>query len=373
LISIAGCIKGAQFFTHVWLPDAMEAPTPASALIHSSTLVIMGIYVIIRFSIMFEFCYLINFILALWGGFTIAYGSITASFQDDVKKLVAYSTISQMGYLVCGCGFSAYEETVVYLLMHAVNKAFLFLLVGYSVHFFSSNTDFRQIGSTYVYTTDLCLLFLTIGINLMGLPFTSGFFSKEFLLFQILRDDILSVVVRSCWVVSFFFTPYYMVKLTFYVVLGPNKSLKFLLNSIIRSNFLLLLTIVIKKILVPLFKHNLFLSRVTATLLLTLLALVCFYGEDVFLLIFCFMGLSDVLNSFFFIMVKSHYSMLLVNESFNVIEAVTFFIIIVTTNSLLLTMFYKKSPSQLSILNFKLYSNSYILLVFMCLAKIILY
>lgn len=191
-IVISGVIKAAQFFSHVWLPDAMEAPTPASALIHSSTLVIAGIFLIIRFSILFEFTILTNYYLAILGSTTLAFGSVAAVFQNDIKKLVAYSTISQIGYLVCGCGFCCYEEVLIYLIVHALNKAFLFILVGYTVHFFNSNTDMRQMGGVYIYSFDITILLFGICFNLAGLPYSAGFLSKEFLLFQVLRDDFLS-------------------------------------------------------------------------------------------------------------------------------------------------------------------------------------
>ena len=128
----------------------MEAPTPASALIHSSTLVIMGIYLMLRFSLLFEFTLNVNYFIIIMGGLTIAIGSVLAFFQNDIKKLVAYSTISQMGYLFCGCGFLLFEEVFLYLIIHAINKAFLFILVGYIVHFFSNNTDFRYNGGLWV-------------------------------------------------------------------------------------------------------------------------------------------------------------------------------------------------------------------------------
>lgn len=224
-IALAGCIKGAQFFFHVWLPDAMEAPTPASALIHSSTLVIMGIYIIIRFNILFEFSLWTNYFLILIGGLTIAYGSVVACFQTDIKKLVAYSTISQMGYLICGCGFCAYNETIIYLIMHACNKAFLFIIVGYVVHFFNSNTDLRQMSHLYIYSFDISSLFLLISLNLIGLPYGSGFFSKEFLLFQILNDGLLNYFIRSMWFISFCFTPYYMYLLIFSLNFWNIKSI----------------------------------------------------------------------------------------------------------------------------------------------------
>ena len=194
----SGAIKAAQFFFHVWLPDAMEAPTPASALIHSSTLVVAGIFLVIRFSVLFEFTVFTNYYLALFGALTLSFGAITATFQNDIKKLVAYSTISQIGYLVCGCGFCCYEEVLIYLIIHALNKAFLFVLVGYTVHFFSGNTDMRQMGGAYLYSFDIAVLLFGVCFNLAGLPYSAGFLGKEFLLFQVLREDFITLFVRGC-------------------------------------------------------------------------------------------------------------------------------------------------------------------------------
>ena len=163
----------------------MEAPTPASALIHSSTLVVAGIFLILRFALLFEFSTGVNYGLAILGSTTLAFAAVTATFQNDIKKLVAYSTISQIGYLVCGCGFCCYEEVLLYLIIHAFNKAFLFIIVGYVVHFFNGNTDLRQMGGNYLYAPDLTALLCGIIFNLMGLPYSAGFIGKEFLLFQL--------------------------------------------------------------------------------------------------------------------------------------------------------------------------------------------
>jgi len=176
----------------------MEAPTPASALIHSSTLVIMGIYFIVRFNILFEFSSLANILLALIGSTTIAFGAISASFQNDIKKLVAYSTVSQMGYLFCGCGFLCYNEVMFYLAIHALNKAFLFIIVGYIVHFFNGSTDLRFMGSFYLYAIDIVFILIIISLNLTGLPYTSGFLAKEFLLFQTFKDEFILYFIRVC-------------------------------------------------------------------------------------------------------------------------------------------------------------------------------
>lgn len=196
LLSAAAGIKAAQFITHVWLPDAMEAPTPASALIHSSTLVIMGIFLIIRFQVLFEFSYLGNHILVLFGSVTIATGAISSFYQNDIKKLIAFSTISQMGYLFCGCGFLAYKEVIFYLITHALNKAFLFMLAGYIVHFNQSNTDLRHISGTGLWNLTVQFILLIVSLNLTGLPLTSGFMAKELLVFQTFKVHFFFNIAR---------------------------------------------------------------------------------------------------------------------------------------------------------------------------------
>jgi NADH-quinone oxidoreductase subunit L len=176
----------------------MEAPTPASALIHSSTLVVAGVYLIIRFSLLFEFAYYVNLALALLGATTLAFSAVTATFQQDIKKLVAYSTISQIGYLVCGCGFGCYNETLIYLIIHAINKAFLFILVGYVVHNFSGNTDLRFMGNSHVFSFDVAVILLVLAANLSGLPYFAGFAGKEFLISQFFLSSPENLYIRAC-------------------------------------------------------------------------------------------------------------------------------------------------------------------------------
>lgn len=234
-IALGGVIKCAQFGFHVWLPDAMEAPTPASALIHSSTLVVAGVFLIIRFSLLFEFAYYVNLGLALLGSTTLAFSAVAAVFQQDIKKLVAYSTISQIGYLVCGCGFGCYDETLIYLIIHAVNKAFLFILVGYTVHLYSGNTDLRFMGGSHVFSFDVAVMFLVLGANLSGLPYLAGFAGKEFLISQFLLSSPESLYIRACWQVAFVFTPIYMFILIVGVVYGPLRSRRDIWRSLTSS------------------------------------------------------------------------------------------------------------------------------------------
>lgn len=306
-LSTSGVIKAAQFFFHVWLPDAMEAPTPASALIHSSTLVVAGVFLIIRFSVLFEFTVLVNYYLALLGAVTLAFGAVSAIFQNDIKKLVAYSTVSQIGYLVCGCGFGCYNEVFLYLTIHALNKAFLFILVGYLVHYFNGNTDMRQMGGSYLYSFDITVFLFGTCLNLAGLPYTAGFLNKEFLLFQILKDDFLSYVVRVCWLISFFFTPVYMLILVFIVIFGVKKGTHGTYNFFWNYNYFLNYKNKIEKNknLLPFFKARLQFSSITGRL--TSLILLLFwtfffsYGEYFLMLLFDYSPISDfIFFSFFF-------------------------------------------------------------------------
>lgn len=343
----SGGIKAAQFFAHVWLPDAMEAPTPASALIHSSTLVVAGVFLIIRFSVLFEFTLFTNYYLILLGALTLSFGAVTAVFQNDIKKLVAYSTISQIGYLVCGCGFCCYEEVLLYLIIHALNKAFLFVLVGYTVHFFNGNTDMRQMGGAYLYSLDISVLLFGVCFNLAGLPYSAGFLGKEFLLFQVLRDDFISWFVRGCWLVSFFFTPIYMLILVFVVSFGAKKGTILTYASYwyanFYNNFQMLTTTLnnnssqttLKSILTHRFQFTIITSRTTIYLLFSFWCFFFFFGEILLLLTFNYNNLTDLIPSNFFMFTKSHVIFLMDNGNAYLNDVIFFYILFFTTCSLL--------------------------------------
>ena len=316
---LSGGIKAAQFFAHVWLPDAMEAPTPASALIHSSTLVVAGVFLVIRFSVLFEFTLFTNYFLITLGALTLSFGAITAIFQNDIKKLVAYSTISQIGYLICGCGFCCYEEVLIYLIVHALNKAFLFVLVGYTVHFFNANTDMRQMGGAYSYSFDISVLLIGTCFNLAGLPYSAGFIGKELLLFQTLRDDFISLFVRSCWMVSFFFTPIYMFILVFVVSFGTRKgvlaSYSFAWYPLFSNSFWTLSNTLnwsrsrhrrSYRQYFYRFQHSALTSRLTIYVLSSFWCFFFFFGESLLLITFNYNTLGDSIPSSFFVFTKSH-------------------------------------------------------------------
>jgi NADH-quinone oxidoreductase subunit L len=344
---LSGGIKAAQFFAHVWLPDAMEAPTPASALIHSSTLVVAGVFLIIRFGVVLEFTLLTNHLLIVLGALTLSFGSITAIFQNDIKKLVAYSTISQIGYLVCGCGFGCYEEVLIYLIIHALNKAFLFVLVGYTVHFFNGNTDMRQMGGAYLYSFDIAVLLFGVCLNLAGLPYSAGFLGKEFLLFQVLRDDFLSLFVRGCWIVSFFFTPIYMFILVFVVFFGPKKGvlmsyLPYWL-TFFKTNFWLVFNTFTNKVNLQKavylnlyqFQFTIITSRTTIYVLFLFWCFFFFFGEFLLLITFNMNTLNELIPSNYFTFFKTHTIFLLDNNNNYLTEIIMFYILFFTTSSFL--------------------------------------
>lgn len=343
---LSGGVKAAQFFSHVWLPDAMEAPTPASALIHSSTLVVAGVFLVIRFSILFEFTLFTNYFLTMLGALTLAFGAVTAIFQTDVKKLVAYSTISQIGYLICGCGFCCYEEVFIYLIVHALNKAFLFVLVGYIVHFFSGNTDMRQMGGAYPYSFDMSVLLLGVCFNLAGLPYSAGFLGKEFLLFHVLKDDFIALFVRGCWMVSFFFTPIYMFILVFNVMFGTKRgaisAYSFAWEPLLHYNWTALSVrwIGVKETW-PLLKHNYgfrfqqtaVTARPTVILLLLFWSFFFFFGESLLLITFNYNTLTDFIPSSSFATLKTHLPFKTYLGSASLNDTIFFFIVFATTSS----------------------------------------
>jgi NADH:ubiquinone oxidoreductase subunit 5 (subunit L)/multisubunit Na+/H+ antiporter MnhA subunit len=164
----------------------MEAPTPASALIHSSTLVVMGIFMLMRFSFLFSNVTYILLIMQFVGALTILYGSIFSTLTGDLKKAVAFSTISQVGYLYCGCGLLAIRETLIYLVIHAICKAMLFVFVGYIIHLFGGTTSLRRMGGLFYIAPDISLYVVTLCLILSGAPYTIGFIAKEFILYRMM-------------------------------------------------------------------------------------------------------------------------------------------------------------------------------------------
>ena len=179
LFFIGAVGKSAQVGLHTWLPDAMEGPTPVSALIHAATMVTAGVFLIIRSSAILEHAPRILYLIAIWGGVTALVSGTIGTVQNDIKKIIAYSTCSQLGYMVLACGMSFYNVGFFHLFNHAFFKALLFLSAGSVIHLMSNEQDIRRIGglgslSPFVYTS-----VLVGSLALAGFPFLAGFFSKD--------------------------------------------------------------------------------------------------------------------------------------------------------------------------------------------------
>jgi len=207
---IAAIGKSAQFGLHTWLPDAMEGPTPVSALIHAATMVTAGVYLIVRSSFIFELSDLSKNLVIIIGGFTALYGSIIACFQYDIKKIIAFSTCSQIGYMFLACGLSAYHMAMFHLFTHAFFKALLFLCAGSIIHSISDQQDIRKMGGLFK-IMPITFSGISIGlISLMGFPFTSGFFSKDSIIeLAYAHNSFIGYYGFSCALLGAFFTAFY--------------------------------------------------------------------------------------------------------------------------------------------------------------------
>lgn len=179
---IGSISKSAQIGLHTWLPDAMEGPTPVSALIHAATLVTAGVFLIIRCSPLFEFAPITLVVILVIGGLTTIFAATAATAQNDIKKVIAFSTCSQLGYMVFICGLSYYHISMFHLINHAFFKALLFLSAGSVIHSMSGEQDVRKYGkiANIIPYTYSCMF---VGfIALSGLPFLAGFYSKDLIL-----------------------------------------------------------------------------------------------------------------------------------------------------------------------------------------------
>lgn len=172
-------IKSAQFGPHIWLPDSMEAPVPASSLIHSATLVSAGIFLILRFYPLFETSFYAFFILPVIGSLTAAYGGVVGAYQSDIKRILAYSTISHCGFLMLLTAFFINEYVVLYLYVHGFFKASVFMCVGNVIRISKNYQDFRRMGSFFKYLPFECYAAFVCLSNLAGLPFSLGFYIKH--------------------------------------------------------------------------------------------------------------------------------------------------------------------------------------------------
>ena len=221
LIGVIG--KSAQIGLHTWLPDAMEGPTPVSALIHAATMVTAGGFLIIRMSPFFENTPSILVIVVLVGSITAFFSSTIGLTQNDLKKVIAYSTCSQLGYMVMICGFSQYNTGLFHLVNHGFFKALLFLSAGSIIHALSDEQDFRKMGSMNSITPFTYSCIAIGSLSLMGLPFLTGFYSKDLIIEIVYGENILRYAL---WlgVASAFLTAFYSFRLASFTFFNNPQS-----------------------------------------------------------------------------------------------------------------------------------------------------
>ncbi len=171
--------KSAQFLLHTWLPDAMEGPTPVSALIHAATMVTAGVFLVVRVSPMFELSADARFFVTLIGATTAFFAATVGLVQNDIKRVIAYSTCSQLGYMFVAAGVGAYGAAIFHLFTHAFFKALLFLGSGSVIHACSDEQDMRKMGGLVKYLKYTWVLMLIGTLALTGFPLTAGYFSKD--------------------------------------------------------------------------------------------------------------------------------------------------------------------------------------------------
>nr|YP_009526695.1 NADH dehydrogenase subunit 5 [Cladonia petrophila]AXY63849.1 NADH dehydrogenase subunit 5 [Cladonia petrophila]WBP63436.1 NADH dehydrogenase subunit 5 [Cladonia petrophila] len=224
---IGAMAKSSQIGLHVWLPLAMEGPTPVSALIHAATMVTAGVYLLMRASPLIEYSSTV-LILCLWlGSITTVFSSLIGLFQQDIKKVIAYSTMSQLGMMVIAVGLSSYNVALFHLVNHAFYKGLLFLGAGAVIHAVTDNQDFRKYGGLIRFLPLTYSVMLIASLSLVAFPFMTGFYSKDFILESAYGQyQLSSIAVYFIATIGAMFTTLYSVKVLYLTfITNPNGPL----------------------------------------------------------------------------------------------------------------------------------------------------
>lgn len=233
--------KSAQFGFHTWLPDAMEGPTPVSALIHAATMVTAGVFLLARFSPLFEMSGGVLTLVAWVGGVTAVLAAIIGLTQTDIKRVIAYSTCSQLGYMFFACGVSAYTAAIFHLMTHAFFKALLFLGAGSVIHGLHDEQDMRKMGGVMKLLPVTYGLMLLGSLALAGVPPFAGFFSKDFILESALMSGgFTGVAMYSLGGVAALMTAFYSFRLMYMVFAGASRADKKTLKAVHEAPWVML-------------------------------------------------------------------------------------------------------------------------------------
>ena len=219
----AGAVgKSAQVPLHVWLPDAMEGPTPVSALIHAATMVTAGVYMVARNSLLFTLAPVTGEVVAAVGIFTAFFAATIGLVQNDIKKVLAYSTVSQLGYMFAAVGVGAYAAGIFHLMTHAFFKGLLFLGAGSVIHAMSDEQDMRRMGGLYGPLKTTAITFIVGAVAIAGIPPLSGFWSKDEILYEVFRRG--HPVIWTTGLLTAGLTAFYMFRQVFMVFTGASRA-----------------------------------------------------------------------------------------------------------------------------------------------------
>jgi NADH-quinone oxidoreductase subunit L len=224
LLMVGACGKSAQIPLYIWLPDAMEGPTPVSALIHAATMVTAGVYMVSRSHVIFERAPSALMVVAIIGTLTALFAATIGIVQTDIKKVLAYSTVSQLGYMFMACGVGAFSAGVFHLMTHAFFKGLLFLAAGSVIHAVGGEQDMRKMGGlrSYIPVTFGTMFIATLAIA--GIPPLAGFWSKDEILWKAFSSEHGSWVFWLIGVITAFITSFYMFRLLFMTFFGDYRG-----------------------------------------------------------------------------------------------------------------------------------------------------
>lgn len=225
LLFLGAVGKSAQLGLHTWLPDAMEGPTPVSALIHAATMVTAGVFLIIRSAPLFEGSSLALTVVTILGALTAFFAATTGVVQNDLKKVIAYSTCSQLGYMVMVCGLSNYSTSLFHLMNHAFFKALLFLSAGSIIHALSDEQDMRKMGGLINFIPFTYTMIFIGSLSLMGFPYLAGFYSKDLIL-ELTYDKYYIAFAYWLGCISALLTAFYSIRLIYLTFITNTNSKK---------------------------------------------------------------------------------------------------------------------------------------------------
>ena len=225
LLLFCGAVgKSAQLPLHIWLPDAMEGPTPVSALIHAATMVTAGVFLVARCNPIFNLSPLAMNVVAVVGAVTALFAGTIALVQNDIKRIVAYSTVSQLGYMFLACGVGAYGAGIFHLYTHAFFKALLFLGAGSVMHAMAGELDIQKMGGLRKYMPVTYITFLLASLSIAGIPGFAGFFSKDEILWRTYSSGPLGHILFVIGALTALLTAFYSFRIIFLAFHGDFRG-----------------------------------------------------------------------------------------------------------------------------------------------------